>query len=71
MKRPLFVLFVVLGIIGFYVMKEMEVKYSFALAFIYLGIIFQLRRWYLIRHNKWSYWHFWDPRNIFDQFKKP
>lgn len=71
MRRPLFFILLILGVIGFCIMAEMEIKYYAAYGFLYFGIVFEIRRWYLRRQLKLPWWYWWNPLNIFDQFKKP
>lgn len=71
MSRAFFFILLAIGVIGFLIMQHLEVRYSAGYTFIYFALVFEIRRWWLRRQHKLSRWHFWNPMNLFDQFKRP
>lgn len=67
MNRTWFVISTILGIAVFYMMHGMDVKYAAVYISWYFLVIALVRRRYL----KYPRWHFWNPLNLFDYFKKP
>jgi hypothetical protein len=71
MNQIVFIILLVIGTIGFFIVNEHQLPRAAGYFFVYFAIVFEIRQWYWRRKHKLPWWYFWDPRNIFDQFKKP
>jgi hypothetical protein len=67
MTRNRFLILLLIGTIAFFVMDTYNIEHTGGYTFIYFIVIFEWRRWWL---NK-SWWYWWNPKHIPEQFKKP